>query len=175
MVEPRDWRGVAIQLAEFRRYALAFIGALIAAVSWGAYELYTLKALVSVVDDRVQRIQTDLKKVRDRTEEANAYGRQILEIVERIDAKQRNAPTLLSVSDEEAKFIRDRLGAAPLTPDRPGKLKAGIVLPDKETNLLPQDIVAKLPKLKGVRYAIDPANNGVALVEPTSNVVFAVF
>src|SRR5215467_11310147 len=71
MVEPKDWRGVAIQLDEFRKSIeervgwlralvwtlLGFVGTLIAlvgGVSW----------LIAGLPDRIKRIEDDIKEVR---------------------------------------------------------------------------------------------------------------
>jgi hypothetical protein len=178
MVEPKDWRGVAIQLGEFRRYVLAFIGALIVAVSWGARELYVLNASVKGLSDQVTRIEGDLKEVRNLTVDSRTSAKRILEIVERIDERQqRIAPTPpfqpLTLSDGEAQLVRNRLGVPPLTAPI-GKIKIGDALPETQTKPFPDDLVAKLPKLKGARFFVDDANNGVALVDVISNKVFAI-
>jgi hypothetical protein len=132
-----------------------------------------LNAKVSGIDARIERIEIDIRKIRGQTTESATHAKQILEVVERMDAKQRNLPAPLSVSDVEAKFIRDQLGVKPPT-GGPGKIRIGDVLPETLARPLPEDVLAKLPKLRGVRFAIDNANNGIALVESVSNRVFAI-
>jgi hypothetical protein len=45
-------------------------------------------------------------------------------------------------------------------------------VPTQATRPLPDGVVGKLEKLKGLRYAVD-ANNAIALIEPSTNIVIA--
>lgn len=191
MVEPNNWRGVAIQLDEFRKSIeervgwlralvwtlLGFVGTLIALVG-GVYWLF------GGLPDRITRMQDDIKELRSDfrgvlSESRNVRGElkdarsEILTALARIESKQGQPGTrVASLSESESKIIRDRLGLPPVT-NEPGKFKIGDLLSEGSTKPLPDDLVAKLPKLKGARFASD-INNALLLVDGVSGQIFAI-
>jgi hypothetical protein len=74
------------------------------------------------------------------------------------------------LTDGEAKELREFLRAPPKS-DAPAKYGLWTRLPEADTRPLPDEVIGKIAKLKGLRYAIDPGNNAIALVEPSGTVV----
>jgi len=187
MAEPKNYREVGIQLDEFRKniesrltLLLTFIGALLTLVGWVAYQLYGLKTDFAVVADRVVHIERDIKEMRVQTDSTNASAKKILEVVQRLEATQRapgspSPPTPgdlqvqpLSLSGAEISLIRVALELKPTLGLGVLKFKVGDLVPSDQTRPFPDELLVKLPKLKGFRYA--PIAEGVvAVVDAASN------
>jgi|SRR5271166_1160858 len=71
-----------------------------------------------------------------------------------------------------AEFIREFLKIPPKNATATAKIALWIRVPAQATKPLPDGVVGKLEKLKGLRYAVD-ANNAIALIEPSTNIVIA--
>jgi hypothetical protein len=77
------------------------------------------------------------------------------------------------VTEQEAKLIREFLKVPPKNANQAAKMALWMRLPAQATKPLPEILMGKLEKLKGLRYAID-ANNAIALIEPSTHIVIAV-
>jgi hypothetical protein len=77
------------------------------------------------------------------------------------------------VTEQEAKLIREFLKVAPKNANQAAKMALWMRLPAQATKPLPEILMGKLEKLKGLRYAVD-ANNAIALIEPSTHIVIAV-
>jgi hypothetical protein len=136
-----------------------------------------IKATVEGIEKRLGLIETDLRAVR--TDQG-----QILAKIQTPPTPPAPPPTppprlqdLIAggfyITDAEASLIRDFLKAGPKKPDVPSKIALWDRLPQSDTQPLPDDLAAKLPKIKGLRFTTD-VNNAIALVEPSQNVVIAI-
>jgi hypothetical protein len=76
------------------------------------------------------------------------------------------------VTAQEAEFIREFLKIPPKNATATAKMALWVRVPAQATKPLPDGVVGKLEKLKGLRYAVD-ANNAIALIEPSTNIVIA--
>jgi hypothetical protein len=76
------------------------------------------------------------------------------------------------VTAQEAEFIREFLKIPPKNATATAKMALWIRAPAQATKPLPDGVVGKLEKLKGLRYAVD-ANYVIALIEPSTNIVIA--
>ena len=181
MVEPTRIREVNFVIAGMERRlgllqvlilaAIGMLGGLIA----GALAIYVsvgdVKTSVAVVQTKIDAMASRLAAVEQGVSEVRSPTGEILTLLRRIDQRQPSAPTL-SVTEEEAKLIRQTLG----TPDRIGgtsKFAVGDVSPP-DAKPLPEELAAKIPRLRGVRVVLDGATNALALIDPTSNRVFAI-
>jgi hypothetical protein len=86
----------------------------------------------------------------------------------RLDVEQVIAGFWLTES--EAVILRELL-SAPKKTNAPPTFSMWERLPDNVLKQLPSDVLSKIPKLKGLRYAIDPSNNAIALAEPSGSVI----
>lgn len=77
------------------------------------------------------------------------------------------------VTEQEAKLIREFLKVPPKNANQAAKMALWMRLPAQATKPLPEVLMGKLEKLKGLRYAVD-ANNAIALIEPSTHIVIAV-
>jgi hypothetical protein len=77
------------------------------------------------------------------------------------------------VTEQEAKLIREFLKVPPKNANQAAKMALWMRLPAQATKPLPEILMGKLEKLKGLRYAVD-ANNAIALIEPSTHIVIAV-
>jgi hypothetical protein len=77
------------------------------------------------------------------------------------------------VTEQEAKLIREFLKVPPKNANLAAKMALWMRLPAQATKPLPEVLMGKLEKLKGLRYAVD-ANNAIALIEPSTHIVIAV-
>jgi hypothetical protein len=75
------------------------------------------------------------------------------------------------VTEQEAEFIREFLKVSPKNAHAT-KMTLWIRVPAQAAKPLPDDLVGRLEKLRGLRYAVD-ANNAIALIEPSTNIVIA--
>jgi hypothetical protein len=78
------------------------------------------------------------------------------------------------VTEAEAGFIRDFLKAPQREASKVGKFSLWDHVPQDLAQPLPDDLTAKIPKLKGLRFAIDPSNSAIALIEPSQNLIVAI-
>jgi hypothetical protein len=76
------------------------------------------------------------------------------------------------VTEQEAEFIREFLKVPPKKANATAKMALWVRVPAQATKPLPDVLVGKLEKLKGLRYAVD-ANSAIALIEPSTNIVIA--
>ena len=76
------------------------------------------------------------------------------------------------VTEQEAEFIREFLKVPPKNANATAKMALWIRVPAQATKPLPDGLVGKFEKLKGLRYAVD-ANNTIALIEQSTNIVIA--
>ena len=74
------------------------------------------------------------------------------------------------VTDTEAKLLRE-LVRAPQKTGGPPRFGMWERIPDGDLKQLPDEVLSKMPKFKGLRYTIDPNNNAIALAEPSGIVV----
>jgi hypothetical protein len=88
-------------------------------------------------------------------------------------AKAQPTPTPINVTDDEAKLVREFLKVSPKVSNAAPKIALWDRLSKGATQPLPEELGAKVTKLKGLRFAID-ANNAIALVEPTQFLVVAI-
>ena len=77
------------------------------------------------------------------------------------------------VTEQEAKLIREFLKVPPKNANLAAKMALWMRLPAQATKPLPEVLMGKLEKLKGLRYAVD-ANNAIVLIEPSTHIVIAV-
>ena len=160
---------------------------MLGAVVLGAISIYVqigdLKSDVAVVKTNVVNISERLAKIEKTIDDIRFDGGQILSRISRLEPPPRQ-PALpapapdpvvagFSLTDSEAKLLRELLRAPAKTAAAP---KYGLweKLPDSDVQLLPDDVTGKMVKLKGFRYALDPNNNAIALVEPSGSVVVAI-
>jgi hypothetical protein len=139
-----------------------------------------LKSDVAVVKTNVVNINDRLARIEKTIDDIRSDGGQILSRISRLEpppgqpALPAPAPDSIVagfyLTDGEAKLLRELLRAPPKTAAAP---KYGLweKLPDSDVRPLPDDVTSKLVKLKGLRYALDPNNNLIALVEPSGSVV----
>jgi hypothetical protein len=83
-----------------------------------------------------------------------------------------NAIAGFYVTAQEAEFIREFLKIPPKNATATAKMALWVRVPAQATRPLPDGVVGKLEKLKGLRYAVD-ANNAIALIEPSTSIVIA--
>lgn len=133
-------------------------------------DIAVIKTSVTNISGRLERMEKGLDDIRN-------DGRTILGRLRPAEPAPR-PPTRdprdiiagFWVTDAEAKLIRELL-QAPQKTDAPPKIALWSRVP--EATLIPDELVGKLPKLKGLRYAVDPGNNAIALIEPIGNGVIA--
>jgi hypothetical protein len=139
-----------------------------------------LKSDVAVVKTNVVNINDRLARIEKTIDDIRSDGGQILSRISRLEPPPRQpalpapAPDPIVagfyLTDGEAKRLRELLRAPPKTAAAP---TYGLweKLPDSDVRPLPDDVTSNLVKLKGLRYALDPNNNAIALVEPSGSVV----
>jgi hypothetical protein len=76
------------------------------------------------------------------------------------------------VTEQEAEFIREFLKVPPRKANVTAKMALWVRVPAQATKPLPDALVGRLEKLKGLRYAVD-ANSAIALIEPSTSIVIA--
>jgi hypothetical protein len=196
MTEPRNYREANIarkgledrvDLLQKWLWGLAgLLGTVLAAAAAIFYQLSDLKtdvavvkANVSNVSDRLARIEKTVDEIRPEIGQIRTETGQILSRVSRAEPPpaprpqqpdQRNVIAGFYVTDGEAKLLRELL-RVPQKTDAPATIGLWQRAPESLLKPIPDDVTGKLPKLKGLRYAIDPGNNAIALVEPSGTVI----
>jgi hypothetical protein len=155
---------------------LGFLGAVLAVVATiyvqigdVKVDVASIKAKVEGLDTRIGAIETDVKAAR-------SDQRQILTQLQPPAPPPPPRPLIAGgfyVTDDEAKLIRALLKVPPKDPNLPGKISIWSHVDPASAQPLPDDLVAKFGKFKGLRFIVD-ANNAIALVEPAQDVVIAI-
>jgi len=143
-------------------------------------EVESTKARLSAINDRLGRIEQTvndrLSRIEQTVEGMHANERQNLNRPARDEQPTVSVtPNLVGgfyVTEQEARFIRAFLKVAPKKVNATAKMALWARMPAQATKLLPDDLVGKVAKLKGLRYAVD-ANNAIALIEPSTNIIIA--
>jgi hypothetical protein len=190
MTEPKTHReaniareGLEARIGLLQLLVLAVLG-MLGGVVLGGYTIYgqigDLKSDVAVVKTTVVNSNDRLAKIEKTIDDIRSDGGQILSRISRLEPPPRQPPLPAPapdpivagfyLTDSEAKLLRELLRAPPQTAAAP---KYGLweKLPDSAVQLLPDDVTGKIVKLKGLRYALDPNNNAIALVGPSGSVV----
>jgi hypothetical protein len=123
---------------------------------------------LSAINDRLGRIEKTV-------DETRATLDQLARNEQRNEQRTGSVtPSVIAgfyVTAQEAEFIREFLKIPPKNATT-AKMALWIRVPDQATKTLPDGVVGKIEKLKGLRYAVD-ANNAIALIEPSTNIVIA--
>jgi hypothetical protein len=120
---------------------------------------------LSAINDRLGRIEKTV-------DETRATLDQLARNEQRTGSVTPNVIAGFYVTAQEAEFIREFLKIPPKNATATAKMALWIRVPAQATKPLPDGVVGKLEKLKGLRYAVD-ANNAIALIEPSTNIVIA--
>ena len=191
MTEPKTIRELYAAFSVYQRMVwtiIGFIGGLII----GAIAIYiqigelktdlaVVKANTSNIIERLTGFDKRLGALDDRiaaldrnVQEARADDR-VLRAIGRVENQgSRTDPVVAGfyVTAFEATLIIQHL-RPPIRTDKPATLSVGSRVNEDRLRPLPEDITLKSARLKGVRYAIDD-NNAIALVGPSTDVVFAI-
>jgi hypothetical protein len=191
MTEPRNYREVNIarkgledrvDLLQKWLWGLAgLLGTVFAAAVWINVQLGEQKTDIAVIKTDVKNVGDRLARIEKTVDDIRSDSGQILSRISRLEPAPRPQPTPAPspdlrpvagfyLTDGEAKLVRELLRTPPKS-DAPAKYGLWVRVPETDTTPLPDDVVGKIPKLKGLRYAIDPGNNAIALVEPSGSVV----
>lgn len=77
------------------------------------------------------------------------------------------------LKENERDVIRQLLQAPKKSGATDGKYRVGQVLVGLAVKPIPENLVGKVPQLRGLHYTVDPANNAIAIIDPRSNRVIA--
>jgi hypothetical protein len=124
---------------------------------------------LSAINDRLGRIEKTVDETRA-TLDRLARNEQRNE--QRTGSVTPNVIAGFYVTAQEAEFIREFLKIPPKNATATAKMALWIRAPAQATKPLPDGVVGKLEKLKGLRYAVD-ANYVIALIEPSTSIVIA--
>jgi hypothetical protein len=191
MTEPRTHReaniarqGLEARLGLLQKLIWTVIG-LLGAMLAGAAAIYVqvgdLKTDLAIVQTSVSNVSDRLARIEKTIDDIRDNSGQILSRISRLEPAPRPQPTPAPspdsrpiagfyLTDGEVKLLRELLRAPPKS-DAPAKYGQWDRLPESDTAPLPDDVTGKMAKLKGLRYAIDPGNNAIALVEPSGIVI----
>ncbi|HEY7244584.1 MAG TPA: hypothetical protein VH678_11965 [Xanthobacteraceae bacterium] len=136
-------------------------------------ELESVMASLSAVNDRLARVERSVDATRAKL---NETARTEQPTVSTIPQPTVSVPPKVVagfyLTEEEAELIREFLKIPRKHANATAKMAVWARVPAQATKPLPDALVGKLEKLKGLRYAVD-ANNAIALIEPSSSIVIA--
>ena len=118
--------------------------------------LATIQGQLGTIDNAVEQMRTNRSRTTDE------HPRDL----------PRNVLAGFYVTEQEAAFIREFLKVPPKKTGPPAKMTLWTRVPPQATKPLPDELVSKAEKLKGLRYAVD-ANSAIALIEPSTSIVIA--
>lgn len=122
-----------------------------------------LKAL----EAKIAKLETGIAAVAESQRNLNSSQSRIGATVDRVE---RHLIRFVGLTDDEQDTIRGFLGIKRL----PGatKLAVGDLVGDAKP--LPDELIAKVPRLAGLRFAIDPGSGAALIVNADSRVVAAI-
>lgn len=137
-------------------------------------EVASVRTSLSALNDRLGRMEDRLGRTERALNEtrANLSERAQSQVEQRtVSVPPPNIAAGLYVTQQEAEFIREFLKVPPKNANA-SKMALWTRVPAQAAKPLPDGLVGRLEKLKGLRYAVD-ANNAIALIEPSTNIVIA--
>ena len=171
-------KGMEDRVGVFQKMVWTVIG-LLGALLVGAIAIYIqigdIKIDVAVIKTNLTNLIERFSKVEKNVEDSRADQLQILRTVGGIETRLPKPDPIIAgfyLTASEASAVASFL-RPPLKSDNPPTIAVGSRVPENMLRPLPNDLLAKVPRLNGVRYAID-ANNAIALVAPGTDVVFAI-
>jgi hypothetical protein len=200
MPEPQTFREMNIWLGEFRaglenrldgileRFSdlKTWVGAIFGSivtlvVAVGGLYAYVYFGVLTKIDDlktdllaKIGALQQSIAVLESQSKELKATNDRMLSTLLSTGRNDQRLPTSPpsgpEITASDALFIRQFVKTSPITTATPQKIKVGDQLSDATLTPLPDDLIARLPKLKGVRYSIDPENNLIALADPSGRV-----
>jgi hypothetical protein len=135
-------------------------------------DIAKIKADVASVAEKAGNIERRL------SDHASATDR-ILAVLNSIQNQLPSGPDdtaglVLPLSTEEQALIRNVMGLSPPKTGGTPLYKLGDIVPRDYVKAIPAALVGQLPRLSGLRYAIDPNDNSLILVAGPSNRVVAI-
>lgn len=130
---------------------------------------------VQAVDKNVQTIDRNVQAIDRNVQEARSDDR-VLRAIGRVENQGiRTDPVVAGfyVTTFEATLIMQYLRLPTKTGNAP-ILSIGSRVDDTQLRPMPEAVVMKSPRLKGMRYIIDQDNFSIALVGPDTDIVFAI-
>jgi hypothetical protein len=157
---------------------LGFLGAVLGVVATIYVQIGDVKVDVASIKATVESLSNRLGTIEGDVKATRSDQRQILtQLPPPSPPPVPHLQELIAggfyVTDDEAKLIRAFLKVPPKNPNLSGTWSIWSRIDPVSTQPLPEDIIAKIGKFKGLRFAVD-ANNAIALVEPTQDVVIAI-
>jgi len=137
-------------------------------------EVATVRTSLSALIERLGRMENRLGGMEKTINEAraNLSERAQSQVEQRTETvTPPNVVAGFYVTQQEAEFIREFLKVPPKN-SIAAKMALWIRVPAPAGKSLPDGLVGRLEKLRGLRYAVD-ANNAIALIEPSTNIVIA--
>jgi hypothetical protein len=176
MSDPRTLHQPGLDARVLVKIGLAIIVCLAAVLGVVIASIY---ARIGNVRVEVASVRTGLSAINDRlgaieksVDETRAKLNRPVPEEQPTGSLTRNVIVGFYVTEQEAGLIRAVLKVPPKKANVTAKMALGTHVPAQATKLLPDDLVGKLEKLKGLRYAVD-ANGAIALIEPSTNIVIA--
>lgn len=126
-----------------------------------------LRRDVTAVQDRIGKLTSDIS---DSQKQIAAMQTEIVADLAHIDAKlPAPAISVLALSPDEEEVIRFFFGLPKGLPSAPSKYKIGDV--PFNVKPIPNSLVAKLPRLKGLGYTTDPNNGSILICDAVGRIV----
>jgi hypothetical protein len=175
MTDPRNIhraRSSTLARPQWIWVAIGFLaGALLLVAAWGlrndpAGVQLTLKNM----DDRLGRIEQTLNDI------TNNERLTRTDPAQQSPGQNRTPSEPISkfyLKENEADVIRQVLQAPRKLAGTDGRYRVGQLLVGLAVKQIPDDLVGKVPQLKGLLYTFDPANHAIAIIDPRSNRVIA--
>lgn len=140
-------------------------------------DIASIKTGMDGLNGRIERFETAANGRFDRIEAAINHARD--QILARAQAPTSQQPQEMIaggfyVTKGQAALIREFLKIPPIDASKQGKIGIWEHIAPEYTVPLPDNLAAKIGLANGLRYAVDPANNAIALVEPSHDVVVAI-
>jgi hypothetical protein len=136
-------------------------------------EVGSVKTGLSAINDRLGRIEKTIDETRAKLNQPVRNEQPTGSVTRQPTVAV--APNVIAgfyVTEQEAEFIREFLKVPPKKANATAKMALWIRVPAQAAKPLPNGLVGKLEKLRGLHYAVD-ANNAIALIEPSTNIVIA--
>jgi hypothetical protein len=177
MTDPRNIRGARSPTLARPQWIWAGIGFLagvlvLVGAIWGQLrnDSAGVQLTLKNMDDRVGRIEQTLNDI-------TSNGR-LARTDPALQTPGPNRAPSESISkfylkENEADVIRQVLQAPRKSAGTDGRYRVGQLLVGLAVKQIPDDLVGKVPQLKGLLYTFDPANHAIAIIDPRSNRVIS--
>jgi hypothetical protein len=132
-------------------------------------QISTLKAEIAALKREAAATKEKLGKLEKGMADVATAQTDLVAALSRTDTRGWPARGSMTLSDDEKRLVRSMIRVAPRAPGTAQTINVDDAIPSSALIPIPEQLMEKLPKLKGARFTVD-RNGAIAIVGPHGRV-----